>query len=239
MPGLQKVAAYAVCGLFVLEVERPGGAHCLIGVVMRGIHVIAHAEGHIAFLHFHPQLAVKGGVIHDLCAESIAGADAHGVQGVLTLPVAGDSNHADIGLGTHLPAGIQREGFRDFHPYRELPDVLRAFIGMEDAFILIVFGIKGLGLELVITHTRMRNDIQHIGFDQVLAPHARAEQHPVDVCLQLVACFQPARLFLVNIVAGLGQADVARQVPAILVPVLVQGNAPEAEIIVSGVGIAA
>ncbi|MNC16002.1 hypothetical protein D3C75_638460 [compost metagenome] len=110
---------------------------------------------------------------------------------------------------------------------------------MEDAFTLAVFGVKTVRRELVITYPCMRNDIHHAGLDQILTPHAHAEQCAVHIRSQLVASRHPARLFLAEIAAGLGQADVARQVPAILIPVLIQGNAPEAEIVMGGVDVAA
>ena len=106
---------------------------------------------------------------------------------------------SQISLRANRPTTASHKGFIQPNPYRELPDILPFFSGSEECFI-VRFGGKTIRRQLVITSPHIRDDINHVSFEQILSSHTDGKQVCIHASFNLVAHIKVARNALLHIV---------------------------------------
>ena len=102
------------------------------------LHVVAEAERYVVFFALQmPNTPSKRCRIHNTALHGVRCVHAGGAHVDLRLSVACGGYHGEIGLWPDLPSGFRFEGLAQIHAYRELPDMLKVAVGMEQIAALI------------------------------------------------------------------------------------------------------
>ena len=88
-------------------------------------------------MQFHAEHPVKSRRIHDAALHRVGGINPWGAHVNLGFGVTRSWHYGKIGLRLDLPSGFRLEGLAQIHAYRELPDMLKVAVGMEQIAALI------------------------------------------------------------------------------------------------------